>query len=647
MKSDIRSEHHFGEIVDVYSALYAPGSGHVHWGGDVSTDVAGKVTVFVGKRFGDQLEHPPRSSLYCLSSHGDPTPIPGSSDAILPRVSPDGQRIAWVMPAHDGSTVRLSGRDFKDFRDHHVRGLVESVSWSNDSNRLLMVVADAGADTAGIHGGQTMRAPSNLPDWLPELSTPAGEGTWRRAWVLDLADGALRRLGPNGINVWDACWTGDQIVVVASDSPGEGEWYRSKIVQIDAQSGSTRTLYRPRDQIGTISGSPDGRWLLFVEAFCSDRGLACGTLKCLDLNQGVVRDLDTGSVEVSHIEWTAKQAVFAGMRGLSTVVGTINQTGTSLILWQSKLETCGEWLPWARSHPQGALIAVESYGRPPRLAIASAGRLSVAVDFEATGANAATAGTEISRVSWQASDGREIDGLLVGPGQVSGRAPLVVDIHGGPVWSNRPRWAARTRATPAMVSRGWRILYPNPRGSSGYGQPFARAVLGDMGGADAGDILAGIDALIQRGIADPSKIACTGSSYGGFMSTLLPTLDQRFAAAAPISPVVNWLSQHGTSQIPFFDETFLASSAYEGRLHFERSPVMRARENVTPTLLIAGGLDRNTPADQAREYYTALQANGTYCALLIYPTEGHSVRGWPAYLDSAARILSWFDKALT
>jgi dipeptidyl aminopeptidase/acylaminoacyl peptidase len=166
-----------------------------------------------------------------------------------------------------------------------------------------------------------------------------------------------------------------------------------------------------------------------------------------------------------------------------------------------------------------------------------------------------------------------------------------------------------------------------------------------MGGADTYDLIAALDHLIARGLADPAKLACTGSSYGGFMSCRLVTKDQRFAAAAPISPVTNWQSQHRTSQIPFFDEIFLDGSPYdlEGP-YFTHSPVLEADRVRTPTLLLSGRRDKNTPPGQALEFYTSLAERNVETVLVNYPEDGHSLRGFPAYVDSAARISAWFER---
>src|SRR6202042_44488 len=252
------------------------------------------------------------------------------------------------------------------------------------------------------------------------------------------------------------------------------------------------------------------------------------------------------------------------------------------------------------------------------------------------------AGT-IEPVRWAAPDGLEIEGLLCVP-DGPGPHPLIVHVHGGPVWAYRDRWTMGYVFTPLLVSRGYAVLHPNPRGSGGRGQDFARAVFGDMGGADTYDYLSGIDAMVERGIADPARIGVTGGSYGGFMSAWLITQDQRFAAAVPVAPVTDWVSQHLTSNIPYFD-SFCLGSQYtdKGGNHFARSPVMFAQRVKTPTLNICGALDRCTPPGQAQEFHNALLENGAKAVLVTYPQEGHGVRAFPAAIDYAARVVGWFS----
>ena len=135
-----------------------------------------------------------------------------------------------------------------------------------------------------------------------------------------------------------------------------------------------------------------------------------------------------------------------------------------------------------------------------------------------------------TNVTWSAPDGIVIEGVLCAP-PGAGPFPLVLHVHGGPIGAYQRSWTMHDYAVPLLVSRGDAVLLPNPRGSAGRGQEFAAKVVGDMGGAGTHDYLSGIDAMIERGIADPARIGTMGVSYGGFMSAWLVTQDQRFKAA--------------------------------------------------------------------------------------------------------------------
>jgi dipeptidyl aminopeptidase/acylaminoacyl peptidase len=654
VERDFRSNPHYKEATALFSGLFGAGTGHVYYPSDFDVAADGSAAFLAGQSFTGSLEGGPTTSLYrCDLERGGLQRIDGTSGARLPRAAPLDDRLAWVVANGKGAgdvVIVAAGDGGGARREIAVAGLVEQLAWSADGSRLLLLVAGLGADLAGYQGGFALdhKEDEGLPSWLPEVVTGDDEDLWRRVWLIDTASGSTAKVSNDRSNVWEVSWCGDAILATASDDPGEGSWYRSTLRLIDPRNGTERELYAPAEQIGLAAASPDGQRIAFVEAICSDRGIICGDLKLLDLPSGKVRDLATPDFDVTSLEWQPDGRILvAGQRRSTTFVAAITADGAAEPIWRSETLTCGEWYPRAHVHPhRGAVLVVEGYDRAPALAIASGGELTIIHDFARDGARADAADYGvIEDLSWSAPDGLEIQGLLVSPANASGPTPLVLDIHGGPVWSNRPRWVARTRATPMLVRRGYRVLFPNPRGSSTRGQDFVRLVKGDMGGADTYDLIAALDHLIARGLADPAKLACTGSSYGGFMSCRLVTKDQRFAAAAPISPVTNWQSQHRTSQIPFFDEIFLDGSPYdlEGP-YFTHSPVLEADRVRTPTLLLSGRRDKNTPPGQALEFYTSLAERNVETVLVNYPEDGHSLRGFPAYVDSAARISAWFER---
>jgi len=291
-------------------------------------------------------------------------------------------------------------------------------------------------------------------------------------------------------------------------------------------------------------------------------------------------------------------------------------------------------------------VVRDDYDTPQQIAIVGTGTGQVLASLAHAGTDyiRSVAGSA-TNVSWGAPDGTVIEGVLCAPPGV-GPFPLVLHVHGGPIGAYQRSWAMRDYAVPLLVSRGYAVLLPNPRGSSGRGQAFAAAVIGDMGGADTHDYVSGSDAMIERGIAGPARIGTMGVSYGGFMSAWLVTQDRRFKAAVAGSPVTDWYSFTFTTNIPRWGLWFLDNADPEenGNQVHTRSPVMHASKARTPTLLTAGVKDRCTPAGQAREFYQALISHGVESELVIYPGEGHGVSRFPAVTDYLTRLVTWFER---
>jgi dipeptidyl aminopeptidase/acylaminoacyl peptidase len=643
------------EVEEFTRLLVRPGSGEPADIAELVVDASGRRAAFTATVF-TSLETEPRSAIAVAELDTGEWRVldVGDQDDRSPRWSPDGSALAFVSDRSQAGDFQTYLTDFDDEPSAlaPVDGIVEYLSWSPDGGRLLLGVAGRGADIAGAQGGTTTASDegSDLPEWVPTVETGQEANRWRRSWLIDLSTDEAQPISPDGLNVWETAWCGpDNVAAVVSPAPGEEAWYTAELVLINIASGEVRVMRRPDDQVGLPAGSPSGRWLAFVEAFCSDRGIVAGELRLLDVGSGQVHEIDVGGVDVTAMGWRDDAHLgYAGVRSPDTVIGEVDAEALkATTLWAESATTTAGWHPgFAPRNAEGSVIIAESYTSPPRIAIIGEGGFAAAASPVVVDEGARTGVGRSEPVRWKASDGLEIEGWLVTPEGVP-PFPLIVDIHGGPVWAMRGRWLGRLRATPLLARRGYAVLYPNPRGSSGRGQEYARMVLGDMGGADTGDYLAGIDALVERGVADQERLGVTGISYGGFMSSWLITQDSRFRAAVVISPVSDWYSQHRTSQIPYFDALFLDDdpAAPGGRFH-ERSPAFHAAGVTTPTLILAGALDRNTPPGQALEMHRSLLEAGAVSELVTYPQDGHGIRRYPSTIDVAARIVDWFDRYL-
>jgi dipeptidyl aminopeptidase/acylaminoacyl peptidase len=526
-------------------------------------------------------------------------------------------------------------------------GAAEQCVWAPTGTSLLVRVADPGADRAGAEGSGHRPGTAGSAEWLPAVDTTATTAPGRSLWLVDAETGTARAVS-SGNTVWEAGWAGpSRAVVVQSAGATESDWYLANLAVIDLRTGVATELYRSGRQLGRPAGSPDGSRIAAVEADCSDRDVIAGELLLFD-HDGKTRTVDTRQVDVTATQWLDDgRLAFSGMRGLASVVGVHDVvTGETRELWSTEAGLGGLHRADAHVRPDETVIAaVQAYREPPAIVQRSAVASEVLV-------TATHAGTEALRdrigdcttVSWTAPDDTRVEGLFVTPAG-PGPHPLVVYLHGGPIWAFRDRWLGSNPIIALLASRGYAVLCPNPRGSSGRGRDFVAPVLGDVGGLDSGDILAGIDHVVDAGRADPARIGVMGGSYGGYLTSWLVTQDDRFKAAVPVAPATHWRTLYYTTNIPRFVTTVArAEPGATGGIYDTRSPLTYVANVRTPCLNIAGALDLCTPASEAQQFHRALLDHGVESALVVYPAEGHGVRTFPATIDYCSRVLDWFTR---
>ena len=536
-----------------------------------------------------------------------------------------------------------------------VDGWIEYLRWSNDGSQILLAVAGHASDNAGAHGGvEGVASSPGAESWIPEVETGDDNGRRRSSWIYHVGLNTVEQVSPTELNVWEVDWCGPAaLVAVGSARSEEGAWYGASLHVIDVEQKISREIYKSQDQLGWPSASPSGRHVAVVEAVCSDRWCVAGELLLIDVASSSLTRVPTNEADICHTKWRGNHRILLGAhRGFDSLVMEFDLTSQVLTeSWASReIAATGNYV-----HPvpcgEGVgdcVFLAEGYRQAPTVAVIEGGNYRAVRNFGRTAESRVHDWLRSTEpITWRAPDGTEIEGWLLLP-KGAGPFPLVMCVHGGPISSVRPHWSGRfgiTLTNTMLLKRGYAIFQPNPRGSSGRGQAFARKVKGDINGADALDCLSGLDILVARGVADPHRIGVTGGSYGGNMACWLVTQDQRFAAAVAVAPHCDQVSQHLMSNIPEFDEMFIGEkySSPNGK-YYERSPIMHAHKARTPTLCIAGALDRSTPANQAIEFHNALRMHGVKSALAIYPEEGHGIRNFPAMLDCAARAVSWFEE---
>lgn len=247
-------------------------------------------------------------------------------------------------------------------------------------------------------------------------------------------------------------------------------------------------------------------------------------------------------------------------------------------------------------------------------------------------------------VTWQC-DGRELSGVLATP-RGKPPYPVVLYVHGGPL-SPVNNTATRIEHVQPLAAAGFAVFVPAFRCTMGFGQEFVRAGIGDFCLGPWRDMESGLDSLIRAGIADGSRMAVMGVSYGGYMSLFIPTQTKRFRAAVPINSIYDLASDAGTTHRGPFAAIYLRKMAWDAPMEYLRNGASgHVRRLTTPTLLLHGEVDTNTPLSNAREAAYALRNLRREFRFKSYAGEGHAISKPSNRIDVIEEAVRWIGARL-
>lgn len=255
-------------------------------------------------------------------------------------------------------------------------------------------------------------------------------------------------------------------------------------------------------------------------------------------------------------------------------------------------------------------------------------------------------------ISWKSKDGMMIEGLLTYPVDFKKgeKYPIVLQVHGGPagVFSQSYTGAPSIYMTQYFAQKGFIVLRPNPRGSSGYGKDFRYANVRDWGFGDYQDLMTGVDHVLGMGIADSKNQFVMGWSYGGYMTSWVVTQTDRFNAASMGAGLPNLVSMVTTTDIPDYLVAHAGGKEFwEDYEEYEKhSAIYQIKNAKTPTQVIHGANDLRVPFTQGQEFYNALKRKGVDTEMIVYPRTPHGPQEPKLLMDVSPRIMTWFEKYL-
>jgi dipeptidyl aminopeptidase/acylaminoacyl peptidase len=257
---------------------------------------------------------------------------------------------------------------------------------------------------------------------------------------------------------------------------------------------------------------------------------------------------------------------------------------------------------------------------------------------------------ETHEIWFENPDGQKIQGwYILPPNYEAGKKyPLALNIHGGPHVMWTPSAPAIWHEWQVHAAAGYVVFFCNPRGSNGYGQTFLSAIRSNWGKVTMDDVMAGVDAMIAKGVIDESRMAITGGSFGGYMTAWIIGNSHRFASAVSQRGVYNVASFYGTSDVPrLMSAEFEAEPWEDPQKFWQHSPLAYAHNITTPTLIIHSENDFRVPIEQGEQLFAWIRrATNTPVKMLRYPREGHELSrsGEPDHRMSRLREMQkWFD----
>jgi dipeptidyl aminopeptidase/acylaminoacyl peptidase len=446
------------------------------------------------------------------------------------------------------------------------------------------------------------------PRWSPDgaritfttTPTPRLDDLWvQTAWILDVSSGNLHKLADTPMYTHTARWSHDGKSISFLGSTGAAI-YKTDLFVVSADGGQPRKLTSSFDlNAGEPIWSPDGRNIYF-----STESRESINVYAADVAAGTVRQL------------TDKPEVI-GVAGIS------ENGQTAIGLWSDP------------THPDDVFRS--------DLTFAS---IEPITNQNAWLTDYALGAAEV--IKWKSSkDGMEIDGIVTKPVDFDGshKVPFLLNPHGGPTGASQLSFNPTEQI---MAANGYMVLEPNFRGSSGRGEKFASANQNDWGNGDYKDDMSGVDAVIQKGWADPARLGAFGWSYGGYMTFWIDTQTDRFKAISPGAGLPDLYSMYSQTDIHRYLRLFFDMKApWDNFQEYWDHSAMKYVENVkTPTMILHGQADTRVPIPQAEEFYEALSERHIPVEYVTYPRENHGFTEPRHIQDRWQRYLVFFGKYL-
>ncbi len=585
----------------------------VEMGFDVSPD--GRHVAFSWNRGGIwdiyEASLQPQSSSETGGAKTDPRLISsGPGGKFHPRYSPDGAYMAYTVDFDGSEAFHLVVQDLATGEKHDLTpnpkgSLQADFSWSPDGKSIAFLSDDSG-----------------------QFDT----------YVIPATGGESHLVLDAGYPAWKVRWSPDGTRLAVSVEAG-GIDFGTFIVSADCGSD----VYRVSDDDGPIDAgqpcwSPDGARL----AFTSDVH-GYNNIGVLDLATHQIQWLTNGDGEKQFPSWSPDGTRLVYVFNRSTVSWlAVQKPGESPEHF--RIEPGVHYLPHFTPDGSRIVFAFDNPCHPDDIwSLSLEDGTFIQITQSLPQELADYPFTMPEEITYPGLDGTPVPALLFKP-LAQDPGPAAILVHGGPDWFFEMTWYP---LMAHMASRGWAVLVPNYRGSTGYGRAWQEASRFDFGGVDNDDVAAGAYYLLKNDLADPERIGITGRSHGGYLTmTCLTKYPHLWAAGSAVVPFINWFTNHKyiRPDLQHWDYENFGNPDDDHDLWVDRSPYFFLHQVIAPVQLIAGRLDQRCPVSDSIEAHELLQNLGKETELVVYEDEGHAFLKLENVLDSEQRRVAFLAK---